>query len=222
MLQEQESELGKGLLSDLLRLNSEDAINNIIQVFGEDDLDDMDIAWTFYYSCLPFHVCISCSSHQSQMFYCFCARYIHVCLCSPHSILDLSDISYWFTYIMNSALVSAYILIQMFCYTESSLCKSTANERPPWKCDCHKCCSLFPQHYCFFNICSTCTYIQHKYLIQRLPLSFTSEAPVHCEHHILWMEETTKLTILCMCIVHRYHHLSYIDAFCNMVRRYTR
>ena len=44
MLQEQEPELGKDLLSDLLRLNSEDAIDNIIQQFGEDDLDDTDIA----------------------------------------------------------------------------------------------------------------------------------------------------------------------------------
>ena len=43
ILQEQEPELGEDLLSDLLGLNSEDAIDNIIQEFGEDDIDDMDI-----------------------------------------------------------------------------------------------------------------------------------------------------------------------------------
>ena len=41
MLQEQESELGKDLLSDLLGLNSEDVVDNIIQLFGEDDTDDI-------------------------------------------------------------------------------------------------------------------------------------------------------------------------------------
>jgi hypothetical protein len=41
MLQEQEPELGKDLLSDLLGLNSEDVVDNIIQLFGEDDADDI-------------------------------------------------------------------------------------------------------------------------------------------------------------------------------------
>ena len=41
MLQEQEPELGKDLLSDLLGLNSEDVVDNIIQLFGEDDTDDI-------------------------------------------------------------------------------------------------------------------------------------------------------------------------------------
>jgi hypothetical protein len=41
MLQEQEPELGKDLLGDLLGLNSEDVVDNIIQLFGEDDTDDI-------------------------------------------------------------------------------------------------------------------------------------------------------------------------------------
>jgi len=41
MLQEQEPKLGKDLLSDLLGLNSEDVVDNIIQLFGKDDTDDI-------------------------------------------------------------------------------------------------------------------------------------------------------------------------------------
>jgi hypothetical protein len=41
MLQEQEPELGKDLLGDLLGLNSEDVVDNIIQLFSEDDTDDI-------------------------------------------------------------------------------------------------------------------------------------------------------------------------------------
>jgi hypothetical protein len=41
MLQEQEPELGKDLLGDLLGLNSEDVVDNIIQLFGEDDTDNI-------------------------------------------------------------------------------------------------------------------------------------------------------------------------------------
>ena len=41
MLQEQEPELGKDLLGDLLGLNSEDVVDNIIQLIGEDDTDDI-------------------------------------------------------------------------------------------------------------------------------------------------------------------------------------
>jgi hypothetical protein len=41
MLQEQEPELGKDLLSDLLGLNSEDVVDNIIQLFSEYDTDDI-------------------------------------------------------------------------------------------------------------------------------------------------------------------------------------
>ena len=52
--------------------------------------------WTFpehsITRALPFRVCISCSLRQSRTFNCFCATYIHVCLHSPRSILDLSDL----------------------------------------------------------------------------------------------------------------------------------
>jgi hypothetical protein len=41
MLQEQEPELGKDLLGDLLGLNLEDVVDNIIQLFGEDDTDNI-------------------------------------------------------------------------------------------------------------------------------------------------------------------------------------
>ena len=42
MLQDEEPDSAKDLLSDLLGLNSEDAIDEIIQEFGDDDHDDAD------------------------------------------------------------------------------------------------------------------------------------------------------------------------------------
>ena len=40
MLQDEEPDSARDLLSDLLSLNSEDAIDEIIQEFGDDDHDD--------------------------------------------------------------------------------------------------------------------------------------------------------------------------------------
>ena len=118
MLQEQEPELGKDLLSDLLGFNSEDAINNIIQQFGEDDLDYMDVARTFYYSCptIPcLYILFIVLITDVQLFLCQCLPSL------SSSILDLSDISYWFTYIINLTFsLSIYFGMNVLLYREFS------------------------------------------------------------------------------------------------------